>query len=102
MLALERADLVRADELQPELPVPHPLVGPHGADPLRGRGSVELGARTVRDLDLDHRPYLRRAVPVSSACSLYASTIRWTSLCLTTSSCPNRTNAMPSTEPRMS
>ena len=29
-------------------------------------------------------------MPVSSACSLYASTIRWTSLCRTTSWCPKR------------
>src|SRR5512132_4281605 len=102
VVALERADLVRPDELQAELAVLDPLVVQDGADQLRRRAGVELGARTVRDLDLDHRPYFRRAVPVSSACSLYASTIRWTSLCLTTSSCPKRTNAIPSIEPRMS
>ena len=36
------------------------------------------------------------AVPVSSACCLYASTMRWTSLWRTTSSWPKRTKAMPS------
>jgi len=53
----------------------------------------------IRDLDVDH---LRRAVPVSSACRLYASTIRCTSLCRTTSSFPNSTNAIASIPARMS
>src|SRR5689334_21238714 len=102
VLALQRADFLGRDELEAELAVVDPFGMQHSADQLRRGGGVELGARTVRNLDLDHRPYFRRAVPVSSACSLYASTIRWTSLWRTTSSCPKRTNAMPSIEPRMS
>src|SRR4051812_48669001 len=103
MVALERADLLRADELQAELAVVDALFVQHAANQLRRGVCVELGARPVRDLDLHHRrPYFRRCVPVSSACSLYASTMRWTSLCRTTSSCPKRTNAIPSIEPRMS
>ena len=44
----------------------------------------------------------RRCVPVSSAWRLYASTMRWTSLCRTTSWLPNSMNAMPSISPRIS
>src|SRR5262249_21695362 len=83
VLALELADLVGLDQLQAELAVVDSFLVQHTPDQLGRRSSVELGRRAVRELDLDHRPYFRRAVPVSSACSLYASTIRWTSLCLT-------------------
>src|SRR6266702_4630504 len=74
----------------------HERAAPGVADDVGFRGG------SIDDLDVDHAHHLRRCVPVSSACSLYASTIRWTSLCRTTSSCPKRMNAMPSIEPRMS
>src|SRR6266487_1150386 len=78
VLTFQRADLLRPDQGQTELAVVDSLRGEHRAR--------ELG----------------RCVPVSSACSLYASTIRCTSLCRTTSSWPNCTNAMSSIDSRMS
>ena len=89
------------DEGEAELPRLHAL----GREdpPCKGRRFLprDLGAASVLDLDLGHDRYLRRCVPVSSACSLYASTFRWTSLCRTTSSPPKRMNSMPSTPVRM-
>src|SRR5204862_8238231 len=70
MLALETADLVRRDELQPQLSFLDRFAAQHGPDQVGGRVDVELGARAICDLDLDHRPYFRRCVPVSSACNL--------------------------------
>jgi hypothetical protein len=69
MLALEIADLVRADELKTELAVPDSLSLQNLADHVPRGPEVECRAGTVRHLDLHHR-YFRRAVPVSSACSL--------------------------------
>src|SRR5512133_3076297 len=69
MLALEITNLVRADELQAELAVPDSLRLQNLADQVRRDLEVEDRAGTVRHLDLHHR-YFRRAVPVSSACSL--------------------------------
>ena len=60
----------------------------------RGRPRPPRLPERFVDLDLYHR---LRCVPVCSACCLYASTIRCTSLCRTTSSWPNSTKAMPST-----
>ena len=70
MVALEVADLVGADELEPEVPSLDLFVAEHGADQIGGGVDVELRARAVGDLDLDHRSYFCRCVPVSSACSL--------------------------------
>ena len=98
VLRLERPDLVRSTKAIPS----SPSATPSGENPpgqLRGRVFVDAGSTPVLDLDLDH---LRRAVPVSSACRLYASTIRCTSLWRTTSSCLNSTNATPSIEARIS
>src|SRR5207302_4046435 len=102
VLALEAGDPLRRDEDEPQLAVCNALGGEHPPRQLDRRLLVDLHSRLVRDLDLDHVSQRRRWVPVSSACSLYASTIRWTSLCRTTSSCPKRMNAMPSMAPRMS
>ena len=76
MLALERADLVRLDERQPELALLDPLAGKHYLGDGDRLADVQLSPTPVRDLDVDHPSYFRRCVPVSSACSLYASTIR--------------------------
>src|SRR3954451_7322700 len=99
MLSLQHADLVRRHPGDPELGLLDPLDGqgmPREVDRAR---HVDLDAAAVLDLDLDH---FLRAVPVSSAWRLYASTIRCTSLCRTTSSCPTSTTPMPSTSRRMS
>jgi hypothetical protein len=68
-------------------------------------GSVEsrCGGRAKRRIlgpvDLQVQRYDRCSRDEYSS---YASTIRCTSLCLTTSSPPKRTNSIPSTDPRMS
>src|SRR5207253_3113040 len=102
MVALQRSDLVGVDECKSELALVDTLAGEHATCQLDRRVPVDVLPASVLDLDVHHAPYLLRCVPVFSAWRLYASTIRWTSLCRTTSSCPNRTNAMPSIEPRMS
>src|SRR5947209_5305072 len=78
----------------------------------RGGGVAELIGARAEELDLDghaRQPVVRpwpRAVRSPTACfsaySLYAATIRCTSLWRTTSSPPKRTNSIPSTLPRMS
>ena len=74
----------------------------------RARAARARAARLVLDRDAAAVRRSRRrspatlAVPVSSAWRLYASTIRCTSLCRTTSSLPNSTNAMPSIAARIS
>src|SRR5215469_5506978 len=73
MLALQRAHLLFVDERNPELAVVHAFGAEHPARQLHRRRLVDLDAASVVDLDGDHRPR-------SSVCSLYASTIRWTSL----------------------
>src|SRR5436305_2822602 len=101
MIALQCADLLGIDERQAELAFFDSLRFEH-VTCERDR-CVDVGFRggSIDDLDVDHAHHLRRCVPVSSACSLYASTIRWTSLCRTTSWWPKRMNAIPSTEARM-
>src|SRR5262249_15610354 len=99
VLPLQRSALVRPDEGESQFTCGHPFSGEHRLREPDRRGLVDLSAGTVRDLDLDHR---LRCVPVCSACALYASTIRCTSLCRTTSWWLNSTNAMPSTVERMS
>src|SRR5579872_2446391 len=93
VLALQRLALLRADEREPELARVDAFGSEDAADQLDRAGLVDLHARPVLDLDLDHR---RRSVPVSSEWRLYASTIRCTSLCRTTSWWLKWTNAMPS------
>src|SRR4051794_9593483 len=99
VLALQLAHLVGADEGEPELAVLDPLRPQRAPRQLDGGLALDLVAGPVVHLDEDHRS---RAVPVSSACSLYASTIRWTSLCRTTSRFEKRTKPIPSTDARMS
>src|SRR5690348_1745966 len=99
MLPFQRAALVRPHEGDPELPRADAFSREDGARKLDGTGLVHLLARAVDDLDLYHR---LRCVPVCSACCLYASTIRCTSLCRTTSWWLNSTKAMPSTVERIS
>src|SRR6476646_6938927 len=70
MLALEVANLVAPDEREAELALVDPLLAEHVANQLRSGLEIERRGRTVRHLDLDHRGYFRRNVPVSSACSL--------------------------------
>src|SRR5579864_5663037 len=82
VLLLQGAALVRPDEDEPELARVDAFRCEHAPRELAGALLVDLDARAVVDLDVDHR-FL--AVPVSSECSLYASTIRCTSLCRTTS-----------------
>src|SRR5438105_5678000 len=89
VIALQLAHLVRTDERDPELAVLDPLGPQHAPRELDGPGLVDLRPASVLDVDGDHR--FR-----SSVCSLYASTMRCTSLCRTTSLCPNSTNWMPS------
>src|SRR6266536_4672934 len=73
---LQHPDLLRSHELETELTRVHALGAEYFVNE-RPRGiDVEPDSRTVLHLDLDHRPYFCRCVPVSSACSLYASTIR--------------------------
>ena len=80
VVALQGTHLRGTDELKANFPFADPLRGQHSTDELLRGSEVELRARTVGNLDLHHHRYFRRWVPVSSACSLYASTIRWTSL----------------------
>ena len=98
---LQRPHLVGPDEVQPELTLLDALVGEYALRQRDRRLFLDLDAAAVCHLDRDHR-YRSRCVPVSSAWSLYASTIRCTSRCRTTSSWPKRMNAIPSIEPRMS
>src|SRR5262245_23765988 len=103
MVALEGAALLGTDEVEAELAVVDALGREGGSNDGDGLAGRHLPAASVLDVDGDgHVPYLRRPVPVSSECCLYASTMRCTSLCRTTSWCEKRTNEMPSTEPRMS
>jgi hypothetical protein len=100
MFLLQAADLVRPDERDSQLTLLDSLRCEHRTgELLRGR-LLDGDAAPVGQLDR-HR-HRRRCVPVSSEWSLYASTMCWTSLCRTTSSCVKRTNAIPSIEPKMS
>src|SRR5579859_1582585 len=78
MLALQPLHLVRVDECNPKLTVVDPLGVQDAPRELDRARLVHAQAASVLDLDGDHR--FR-----SSVCSLYASTIRCTSLCRTTS-----------------
>src|SRR5262245_66554603 len=98
MLLLQTAHLVASHPGETELPVVHALAGEHGSREFLGGHALDRHAAAVRRLNDDHR---RRAVPVSSAWRLYASTIRCTSLWRTTSSLPNSTNPMPSIPARI-
>ena len=71
VLALQRADLLRPDEREPELAVLDPLGAQHAAGELDGGPLVHLDTASVVDLDGQHghRDYLLRSVPVSSAWS---------------------------------
>src|SRR5438477_7386087 len=89
MLALERAHLVLTDEGDSQLAVGHTLRAQHLPRELDRGGLVDLHPAPVRHLDGDHR--FR-----SSVCSLYASTMRWTSLWRTTSRWPNSMKLIPS------
>src|SRR5262249_14110708 len=89
VLGLQRAHLVFADEGDPQLAVVHAFGPEHASRELDSRRLVDCDAASVVHLDRDHR--LR-----SSPCSLYASTMRCTSLWRTTSRWPNSTNSMPS------
>ena len=82
MLELQRAALVRLDEHEPELARLDALAAEHAAQELDRPRLVDSDTGAVVDLDLDHR---LRCVPVCSEWSLYASTIRCTSLWRTTS-----------------
>ena len=73
VLALERTALVDRHEEKSDLGILDPLGREHAPSELGRRLGVDLLPAPVRDLDGDHR---FRCVPVSSACSLYASTIR--------------------------
>src|SRR6476660_9333960 len=70
MLALEVADLVAPDEREAELASGDPLLAQHVADQLRSGLEIERPLLIIGHLDLDHRRYFRRNLPVSSACSL--------------------------------
>ena len=83
VLELQRPALVGADEHETDVARVDSFGAEHLPDELDGGGLVDRDAGPVLDLDLDH---VFRAVPVSSAWRLYASTIRWTSLWRTTSS----------------
>src|SRR5579862_5906358 len=101
MVALQRLHLFGTDEGKPELAVFDSLGAKHPPGKLDRSRLVYLDPAPVCDLDREHAQRLR-SVPVSSACCLYASTMRCTSLCRTTSSWPNRMNAIPSISLRMS
>ena len=77
VLPLQGAALVRPDEGEPELSRLDAFTGENGTRELDCGRFVHLLARAVVDVYLDHR---LRCVPVCSACALYASTIRCTSL----------------------
>src|SRR2546423_654981 len=74
MVALQLANLLRANKRQSELALVDPLRSEHVLRKRNRTGDVQLGSASVHDLDVDHPLYFRRCVPVSSACSLYAST----------------------------
>src|SRR5262245_58933888 len=82
VLPLQRPALLRTDEGKPELPRGNPFTREHRLRELDRGGLIHILPRAVVDFDLDH---LLRWVPVCSACALYASTIRCTSLWRTTS-----------------
>ena len=82
VLLFQRAALLRPDEGEPELAGIDPLARQHRPRELDRCGLVHLPTRAVDDFDFYHR---LRCVPVCSAWRLYASTIRCTSLCRTTS-----------------
>src|SRR5262249_16779986 len=98
MLLLERAALVRTDEYEAELTRVDALCGKHRPPELAPPLFVAGNAGPVVHPETDH---LGGSVRVSSEWRLYASTIRCTSLCRTTSWCPNCTNSIPSIDPRM-
>src|SRR5262249_36844162 len=87
-------------ECDSELALVDPLGDQHAAGEVGARLLLDLDAASVGDLDDEHQR--RRLVPVASACIRYASTIRCTSLCRTTSAFQNPTNPMPSIVRRMS
>ena len=63
MLLLQRATLLRCDEGEAELAGVHSLGGEDSPRQLTRAFLVDVDARAIVDLDLDHR---LRAVPVSS------------------------------------
>ena len=104
VLALELPDLVRRRRTRSRARRPRrPRPRARAAQAPQPPSSSDLHPAAIRRLDRDHaaRPHRLRAVPVSSAWRLYASTIRCTSLCRTTSSCPNSTKQMPSIPARI-
>src|SRR5262245_9525705 len=74
VLAFQGADLLGSDERESELPLGDALGAEHLANQIGRSSNVELRSRPIRYLYFDHARYFRRCVPVSSACSLYAST----------------------------
>src|SRR5688572_12933142 len=99
MLALQSPDLLGLDEVDAELALLDSLGGEHVPRERDDALFVHGAAAAVVDLDGDH--HRLRCVPDSSAWRLYASTIRCTSLCRTTSLCVNWTNPTPSTLSRI-
>src|SRR3954462_10497882 len=95
MLSVQGTDPVGIDELDREMSVVD-----SGGGQCGGGGSLERGVGV--ELDQACLRAGRRPGACFSACSLYAATIRCTSLCRTTSSPPKRTKRMPSTPDRMS
>ena len=85
MLALQLPHLVRIDECDPELTVVDPFGAQDLSRELDSARLVHRQAAPVLDLNGDH-------LFCSSVCSLYASTIRCTSLWRTTSLWSNSTN----------
>jgi hypothetical protein len=68
MIALERADLVRCDECDSQLPCLDSLGSEHAPGKRRSARLVDLDAAAVLDLDLDlGHLYRVRCEPVSSA-----------------------------------
>ena len=78
VLLLQRPALLRRHEGEPELALLDSLRGEHPLGELDCTGLVDLGPAPVFHVNRDRHRF--RAVPVSSAWSLYASTIRCTSL----------------------
>src|SRR5690349_50917 len=78
VLGLQRAALLRADECDAELAGVDTLARQDAPRQLAHGRLVDADARAIVELDLDHRVR-------GSECCLYASTMRCTSLCRTTS-----------------